>query len=242
MQALCLKVRQHAFCLAELTAVRLRRHRVNGPVEVLKGVYAGGASQRLRTGADPLVLFAARLIPEKRLPLALEAIALARREIPGLTGAVYGRGPDWNAGAALIAERGLGEAVTMADFVDREILEATMRRRPFACCTPPSARATGWWWSRPPPSGLPSILVAGEDNAATELVEDGVNGFVVREPTAEQLSEAIVRVHNAGHALRLSTATWFAANAARLSIDSSLRKVVASYSGSARAQGPGKAR
>ncbi len=59
--------------------------------------------------------------------------------------------------------------------------------------------------------GTPSVVVAGEDNAATELIEEGVNGIVARAPDPEAIAEAIVRVHEAGAALRERTAAWFAA-------------------------------
>jgi len=36
----------------------------------------------------------------------------------------------------------------------------------------------------------PSIVVAGEDNAATELVEDGVNGVVVASAEPEAVAAA----------------------------------------------------
>lgn len=228
VQNLCLAVRQHAFCPAELTAARLRAHRVNGEVEVLKGLYAGDLTARQPQPAEPVVVFAARLIREKRLTLAIEAIALARRALPQLTARVFGRGPQWDEAARLIAERGLGEVIVMTDFVERPVLEATMARA--LCLLHPSSReGYGLVVVEAAAVGLPSILVAGEDNAASELVEDGVNGVVVSEPSADQLAEAIVRVYQAGQTLRRSTAAWFADNATRLSIDSSLSKVVASY-------------
>jgi glycosyltransferase involved in cell wall biosynthesis len=112
--------------------------------------------------------------------------------------------------------------------VERPVLEATMARS--LCLLHPSSReGYGLVVVEAAAVGLPSILVAGEDNAASELVEDGVNGVVVSEPSADQLAEAIVRVYQAGQTLRRSTAAWFADNATRLSIDSSLSKVVASY-------------
>ena len=69
----------------------------------------------------------------------------------------------------------------------------------------------------------------GPDNAAVELVEDGVNGFVAASASPEDLADAIVRVHEAGEALRRSTRAWFAANARRLSLESSLETVLALY-------------
>jgi glycosyltransferase involved in cell wall biosynthesis len=73
------------------------------------------------------------------------------------------------------------------------------------------------------------VVVADPDNAAVELVEDGVNGVVAPSASADDLAAAILRVRDAGPALRESTAAWFAANAPRLSLESSLREVVRSY-------------
>ena len=62
-------------------------------------------------------------------------------------------------------------------------------------------------------------------------MEDGVNGVVVESDDPEAVAEAIVRVHEAGIALRESTARWFAENAEKLSLESSLKQVLASYAG-----------
>ncbi len=61
--------------------------------------------------------------------------------------------------------------------------------------------------------GTPSVVVAGEDNAATELIEEGVNGTIAPRADPQAVADAIVRVHEAGIALRESTARWFAENA-----------------------------
>ena len=68
-------------------------------------------------------------------------------------------------------------------------------------------------------AGTPSVVVRGEDNAATELIEDGVNGFVAPSASAEDLAEAIGRALDGGMELRRSTAAWFADNAQRLSLE-----------------------
>ena len=78
---------------------------------------------------------------------------------------------------------------------------------------------------------MPTIVVDRPDNAAVELVEDGVNGVVAASASPADLADAIVRVHEAGPAIRTSTAEWFARNAQRLSIDASLDVVVAAYDG-----------
>ena len=57
--------------------------------------------------------------------------------------------------------------------------------------------------------GTPSVVVAGPENAATELVRDGVNGVVSPDASPESLAAAITRVVDSGTAMRESTASWF---------------------------------
>jgi glycosyltransferase involved in cell wall biosynthesis len=73
------------------------------------------------------------------------------------------------------------------------------------------------------------VVVAGEDNAATELIEEEVNGTIAPRADPAAIADAIVRVHEAGTALRERTAQWYAENAARLSLESSLRRVLDAY-------------
>ena len=77
--------------------------------------------------------------------------------------------------------------------------------------------------------GTPAVVVRGEDNAASEFIEDGENGFVAPTASAEDLADAIVRVHEAGGAIRQTTLAWFARNAERLSLRHSLDVVLRSY-------------
>jgi glycosyltransferase involved in cell wall biosynthesis len=77
--------------------------------------------------------------------------------------------------------------------------------------------------------GVPSVVVQSPDNAALELVEDGVNGVVARSTEPDELAAAILRVYEAGPALRDSTAEWFAANARPLSLEASLETVMRAY-------------
>ena len=78
--------------------------------------------------------------------------------------------------------------------------------------------------------GTPSVVVAGEDNAATELIEEGVNGTIVAAADARAVAEAIVRVHEAGgRRCARSTRAGSRENAERLSLERSLETVLASY-------------
>jgi len=232
VQALCLRVPQQAFCFARLTAERLRAERVHGPVTVLEGEYVGALTPAAPRPADPLVVFAGRHIPEKRAPAIVPAIAAARRTLPDLRARILGDGPERDAVLAAIAEHGLADAVEAPGFVSSEVVETDLARA--LCMVLPSRReGYGLVVVEASAVGTPCVVVAAPDNAATELVEEGVNGFVAASAGAEDLADAILRVYRAGPALRASTADWFARNARRLSLDSSLDRVAASYSADA---------
>jgi glycosyltransferase involved in cell wall biosynthesis len=228
VQHLCALVPQRAFCFSELHAERLREEGLRGPVTVLRGLYAGANEPLTPRQADPVVLFAGRLIPEKQAPLGVAAIALAARRIDGLRGEFLGDGPERAALDAAIAEHGLEGVVSAHGFADAETLDAEMRRA--MCMLLPSRReGYGMVVVEAAARGTPSIVVAGEDNAASELIVEGVNGTISPRSDASTIAEAIVRVHESGLALRESTARWFAENAERLSLEKSLKVVLASY-------------
>jgi glycosyltransferase involved in cell wall biosynthesis len=233
VQHLCARVPQRAFCFSELHAVRLREEGLRGPVTVLRGLYAGASERLAARPADLLVLFAARLIPEKQAILGVAATALARARIEGLRGEFLGDGPDRAALQAAIAEHGLQETVSAPGFAEEERVDAEMRRA--LCMLLPSRReGYGLVVVEAAARGTPSVVVAGEDNAATELIEEGVNGTIAARAEPEAIAEAIVRVHDGGLKLRESTVAWYARNAERLSLESSLRRVLEIYA-SARA-------
>jgi glycosyltransferase involved in cell wall biosynthesis len=77
--------------------------------------------------------------------------------------------------------------------------------------------------------GTPSIVVRHPDNAATELVNEGENGFVADSSDPEVLAATILRVRAEGDDLRERTAAWFRSNAAQLSVSSSIKRVLAAY-------------
>jgi glycosyltransferase involved in cell wall biosynthesis len=228
VQKLCARVPQHAFCFSQMHAQRLREEGLRGQLAVLRGLYAGAEERVQVRPADPLVLFAGRLIPEKQPVLGVAAVGLAAREIDGLRGEFLGEGPERVALDAAIVERGLEKIVTAPGFADEETVDAEMRRA--LCVLLPSRReGYGMVVVEASARGTPSIVVAGEDNAATELIEEGINGTVAGSSDADSIAEAIVRIHRGGLALRESTARWFASNAELLSLEHSLQLVLKRY-------------
>jgi glycosyltransferase involved in cell wall biosynthesis len=228
VQRACARVRQRAFCFSELHAARLREEGLRGEVTVLRGLYADTGERVTPREADPVVLFAGRLIPEKQATLAVAAMALAAKRVDGLRGEFLGDGPERAALDGAIAEHGLTGVVSARGFADADTVDAEMRRA--LCLLLPSRReGYGMVVVEASARGTPSIVVAGEDNAATELIVESVNGTVAASSDPHEIAEAIVRIHDAGLALRQSTAAWFAENAERLSLEHSLGVVLERY-------------
>jgi glycosyltransferase involved in cell wall biosynthesis len=231
VQTLCLRVPQRAFCFSHLHGRRLRERGVNGELTVLEGEYAGSLEGRPAGPAEPVVVFAGRHIPEKRVPALVRALALARERIPDLRGEIYGDGPERAEVLRLRSEHGLDGALAVHGFVPAEQVEEALAHA--LCMVLPSRReGYGLVVVEAAAVGTPSVVVADPDNAATDLVEEGQNGYVAASASPAELAAAIERVHGEGDALRQRTAAWFGANAERLSLESSLRRVLESYAAS----------
>jgi glycosyltransferase involved in cell wall biosynthesis len=233
VQRLCLRVPQRAFCFSRLHVARLREEGLRDEPTLLDGEYAGPLEPREAAPAEPEVVFAGRHIPEKRAPALVPAFARARERIPGLRLKVYGDGPERPQVLAQIERLGLRDVVDAPGFVDSDHVDRALRTA--LCMVLPSRReGYGLIVVEASAQGTPSVVVRDADNAATELVEDGANGFIAPSAAPDDLADAIVRIHEAGQSMRESTAVWFARNAERLSIGRSLDLVAGAYRDSAR--------
>jgi glycosyltransferase involved in cell wall biosynthesis len=230
VQRLCIRVRQHAFCFSRLNVERLLAEGLRGEPERLPGLYAGPQPAGEPATAEPVVLFAGRHIPDKRVAVLVPALALARERAPELRGAILGDGPDRSAVLRAITRHELGDAVYAPGFVEADELERSLQRA--LCLVLPSRReGYGLVVVEAAAVGTPSIVARAPESAATELIEEGENGFVAESVDPEALAEAILRVRDEGQALRERTAAWFRRNADHLSLERSLDAVAASYLG-----------
>ena len=228
VQRLCLRPRQHAYCFSQLHAARLREYGVHGDVVVLTGQYAGTAGTPTLAADPPTVVYIGRHLPEKGVADIVPAVAAARLRLPTLRAEIFGDGPDRARVEQLVEDAGLRDVIAIRGFVDADVLTASLARS--LCLVLPSRReGFGKVVVEAAAAGVPSVVVAGADNAAVELIEDGVNGFVAASASADDLAAAIVRVYDTGEDLRHTTRLWFATNAERLSLEAAVTQVVTRY-------------
>ncbi len=228
VQRTCVRLPHKAFCFSRLHARRLKDEGYRGAVTVLEGEYAGSLEPRPVIVPDPVAVFAGRFIPEKRPEALPPALARARAVVPELRGELFGDGPERARVAQAVAACGLNGWVSLRGFVSAEEVDRGLAHA--LCMVLPSKReGYGLVVVEAAAHGTPSVVVAEPDNAAVELIEEGINGFVAPSAAPDDLAAAIVRVHEGGEALRLSTANWFAANGRRLSLGHSLEVVARAY-------------
>jgi glycosyltransferase involved in cell wall biosynthesis len=229
VQRACIHVRQRAYCMSRMNASRLVSEGFNGKPIVLPGIYAGPTTPSATAEVDPdLVVYAGRHVREKRVPDLVRGFARARAHRPDLRLELYGDGPERGRAEALVRELGLDDAVRVAGHRSEEEVGADLSRA--ACLATASEReGYGLVVVEAAARGTPSVIVAGPENGAVELVTDGENGAVAASAEPDELASAILRVVEAGPALRTSTTHWFAEHASRLRIDASLELVAEGY-------------
>ena len=221
---------------SRFTRAKVRAYRSTADPVVLGLVDLVDVADRAEPGADAAgpverpatVLFVGRHIADKRLTDLPAALVVARRAVPGVRATIVGTGPETPAVRRSVTELGLDAAV---DFLGR--VSETELSAHFAAASVlvnPSAReGFGLVIAEAAASGTPSVVVAGEDNAAAELVHDGVNGFVAENVGAEALGAAIVRAIEGGEPLRRSTLAWFRAERVQSGLSASVGEILERY-------------
>ncbi|MDP9344116.1 MAG: glycosyltransferase family 4 protein [Actinomycetota bacterium] len=169
-------------------------------------------------------LVVARLIRRKGVDAAIEAVARARREVPGMTLDVVGAGTEEPLVQEL-ASRAHPEGIRFHGFVDQpdlpvhfrdaDVLLFPSRRDQFGIVVLEGAAAA-----------LP-IIASPRAGATTELVEDGVSGFVVdpddidgmaarlvelaRDPALRARLGSAAQAQTAGHEPAVAARAWLVA-------------------------------
>ncbi|MGK2854766.1 MAG: glycosyltransferase family 4 protein, partial [Microbacteriaceae bacterium] len=156
----------------------------------------------------PFILFVGRQIADKRLIELPAAMLVARKAFPDLRLVIVGQGPETESVRTRVRELGLESAVSFAGRVSDEMLGELMSTA-RVLVNPSQREGFGLVVAEAAAHGTPSVVVAGEDNAAAELVVDGVNGYIAGTVEPSDLGRMIVKAVEAGEALRASTLAWF---------------------------------
>lgn len=210
LQRAAIAVTPLATCHSQLSATRLRREGLRRPPLVSPGLIDGAVEVAAPGPAahPPYVLYAGRHIPDKRVEVLPAAVAAARERFPDLRLVILGTGPSSNAVRAEVRRVG-GETWTdFPGFVSDAELDSLMHGA-AALANPSRREGYGLVVVEANAHGTPVVLVADEGNAATELIDAGVNGVVSPTTRPDDLARAIRAVIDGGDDLRRTSRAWY---------------------------------
>jgi len=199
-----------ATCHSQLSATRLRREGLRRPPLVSPGLIDGAAdvSSPSPAATPPYVLYVGRHIPDKRVEVLPAAVAVARESIPDLRLVVLGTGPSSDAVRAEVRRVGGEDWTDFPGFVSDAELD-TLLHGALALANPSRREGYGLVVVEANAHGTPVVLVADEGNAATELIDAGVNGVVSPTTRPTDLARAFRDIADGGETLRRSARAWY---------------------------------
>jgi len=152
-----------------------------------------GIDGRFTPGAGrspvPLVLAVGRLVPVKRFPMLVEALAAARASVPELRAVLVGEGHARPAVEAAIAAHGAGDWIELRGRCDEADLVQLYRRAWVLAST---SLREGWGMTITEAAACGTPAVATRIAGHADAVEHGTSGLLV--DTVDELTGALVAV------------------------------------------------
>jgi glycosyltransferase involved in cell wall biosynthesis len=169
---------------------------VTAPISTIElGVDIAAIRAEKRSILRSDILFAGRLLANKKVDLLLRAVALMKEDRPEICCRIVGEGPERSRLESLSIELGLERNVAFHDFFPGPEIYGVMKSA-TVLALPSIREGFGLVVLEANSCGLPVVTVDHPDNAARHLISAGQNGFVAKVDAAslaELLSLAIIR-------------------------------------------------
>jgi glycosyltransferase involved in cell wall biosynthesis len=180
---------------SRLTASRVSAHRRTAVVDILPCGIDTQSIARVAIGSrrsDANIVYAGRLIREKRVALLLEAFALLPAEL-NATLTIFGNGPERDALESAAKRLHIADRITFrGDVADAsEVWKALGEAR--VAVQPSSREGFGIFPVEALSAGLPVVYGSGDETAVAETVRDGLDGLMC-DPDPSNMSRAIARL------------------------------------------------
>jgi glycosyltransferase involved in cell wall biosynthesis len=166
-----------------------RERGVIGDVRVISG---GIDADRFGSGSGPPVwdvVFVGRLAPIKQIDLLLRALAIVKREIPGIRAVIVGDGPQRQELETLAATLGLRDTVEFAG-QRADVSPILGRSRVFVLTSKTEGLSLALMEAMM--AGLPAVVSDVGDLG--DLVRDRENGYLVGVQTPDSFAERIIAI------------------------------------------------
>lgn len=139
------------------------------------------------------VIYVGRLLRHKNVSLLVDAIVIAKKTLPNISLTIMGNGPEKKNIENQIAHHDLGGNIKIRTDVDSDLEKYSIMKSSKVLVLPSEREGFGLVMIEANAAGIPAITVNCSDNAAKDLITEGVNGLVV-ELSPEVLASSIVKV------------------------------------------------
>jgi len=151
-----------------------------------------------RLGDGPLVALVGRVVAEKGVFDLIDAVDALRADTPSVRAVVLGEGQDRAAAEARVAELGLAEHVRFVGWIDPAEVPTWLHAADIVVA--PSRTAPDGWAEAQGLSVIEAMaahvpIVASDSGGIGDAIEHEVTGLVIGEGRADQLADAIRRLH-----------------------------------------------
>jgi glycosyltransferase involved in cell wall biosynthesis len=136
------------------------------------------------------IIYAGRLSAHKRLDLLIEAVGIAKKDLPEIRCCIVGDGPDRENLAKLAEELKVEESVEFLGFLesDEEVISKMKSSKVFVL--PSTREGFGITVLEANASGLPAVVVDAKKSAASGLIREGENGLLC-DPSAPSIASKV---------------------------------------------------
>ena len=142
------------------------------------------------------VVYAGRMIKEKRVDLLVNALAEVKEEIPNIKALIIGEGPETQRMEKLASTLKLDDNITFLGFMDKHDELISYFKSSEVFVLPSEREGFGIVVLEANASGLPVVAVKNPLNAATDLIDEGKNGFIAKASSTSIKNKIIIAIEH----------------------------------------------
>ncbi|MBA3788863.1 glycosyltransferase [Patescibacteria group bacterium] len=136
------------------------------------------------------VIMVGRFLKHKNVELFVKAMGILKENIPDIRGVIVGDGPEKSAIRTLIKSLGLQGNIKIVDRIEHNIGIYSLMKASKLLVLPSVREGFSMVVVEAHAAGLPVITTSHQDNAAKDLIREGVNGYLVQ-PNEHEIAQKI---------------------------------------------------
>ena len=178
-----------AHTTARLRAAGFKREIKTIPLGVdLESIFSSEPSEDMSD-----IIFVGRLLIHKNADILIKAVAVVKRSIPDINCKIIGSGPERENLTRIIGELKLGDNIEIIENIKEHRDLYSMMKASKLLVLPSIREGFGLVVVEANAAGLPVITTSHKNNAAKDLIAEGVNGFL-SDPDEESIAEKILEI------------------------------------------------